>query len=170
MLLAVLAVLALTAASAFADWQWWIIERKIRADFPRVHPISTSDLATWLADPRRARPLLLDVRSASEFSVSHIEGAQRVEPGSAVTNAKLPEVGKSTPIVTYCSVGYRSSAFAEKLRAAGFTKVQNLDGSLFRWANENRPLVNARGELTDKAHPYNSFWGRLLHSEHRAKL
>ena len=53
---------------------------------------------------------------------------------------RLPEVDKNTPIVVYCSVGYRSEKIGEKLRKAGYTNVTNLFGGLFTWANENRPL------------------------------
>ena len=44
--------------------------------------------------------------------------------------------------MTYCAVGYRSAEMATQLRAAGFTNVRNLEGSIFQWANEHRPLVH----------------------------
>lgn len=168
--LAALALFVFAGAPALAGWQWRMVRKKIHADFPQVRQISTAALAAWLDDPRgkASPPLLLDVRTAPEFAVSHLAGAQRVEPGASVADAKLSGVKKEALIVTYCSVGCRSSAFAETLRAAGFVNVQNLDGSIFQWANENRPLVDARGQPTEKAHPYNAFWGRMLRAQHRA--
>ena len=72
-------------------------------------------------------------------------------------------------IVTYCSVGYRSAGVAQRLRAAGFTQVYNLEGSLFRWANEGRPLY--RGDtLVHQVHPYDRVWGTLLKEELRAYI
>jgi hypothetical protein len=71
------------------------------------------------------------------------------------------------PIVTYCSVGYRSGAFAERLRSAGFTNVVNLEGSIFRWANEGRPLFRSARPVTE-VHPYNRTWGLLLKEDRRA--
>ena len=152
-----------------------MVQRKIRAEFPSVRHIRTGELAAWLRDPHRKPPLLLDVRTAEEFNVSHISGAQRVEPVSPDAPdediARLKQgIAKNAPIVTYCSVGYRSSAFAKKLREAGFTNAQNLEGSIFQWANENRPLVDAHGKPTDKAHPYNALWGRMLNKTHRASI
>ena len=47
---------------------------------------------------------------------------------------------RDTPIVVYCSVGYRSARVARWLGRQGFTNVRNLDGSLFAWANEGRPM------------------------------
>ena len=61
-------------------------------------------------------------------------------------------------VVVYCSVGYRSSRLAEELRARGFENVFNLEGSLFQWANEGRPLYRGE-ERVDQAHPYDEEWG-----------
>ncbi|MGH7937844.1 MAG: rhodanese-like domain-containing protein, partial [Bryobacteraceae bacterium] len=76
---------------------------------------------------------------------------------------------KDATIVTYCSVGYRSAGMARRLHAAGFTRVQNLEGSIFEWANEHRPLVHD-GKAATQVHPYDALWGRLLQPEVRAPL
>ena len=55
-------------------------------------------------------------------------------------------------IVVYCSVGYRSSELAEFLMKTGFTEVYNLEGSIFRWANEGRPVYRAE-ERVRVVHP-----------------
>jgi hypothetical protein len=72
-------------------------------------------------------------------------------------------------IVTYCSVGYRSAALALRLHAAGYRYVENLEGSIFEWANENRPLVHD-GKPTDRVHPYNAVWEMLLDKDRRARV
>ena len=46
-------------------------------------------------------------------------------------------------------------------------KVYNLEGSLFKWANEGRAMVDDKGEPTVYAHPYNTMFGKLLKSELR---
>ena len=73
----------------------------------------------------------------------------------------LPGVARDIPVVTYCAVGYRSAEFAARLGAAAFTHVQNLEGSIFRWANEHRPLVSD-GAPAWRVHPYSKSWGQLL--------
>ena len=143
---------------------WSLVNAKIRHDFPEVKRISTGELATWLADRDRPAPLLLDVRTQAEYDVSHLRNAGRVEPDAPASTVPPP---KDRPIVTYCSVGYRSGAFAERLRAAGFSKVVNLEGSIFAWANEGRPIFRD-GAQVEKVHPYNWMWGLLLRKEHRA--
>jgi len=159
-------VIFLWCAPPAEGFSWTLVNAKIRHDFPNVNRITTSELAAWLGDRKRTAPLLLDVRTLPEFEVSHLANAQHVEPDSAVSAIRRP---KDQPIVTYCSVGYRSGQFAQKLQAAGFTKVMNLDGSIFRWANEGRPIL--RGDrAAEKVHPYNRTWGLLLEKKYRAAV
>ena len=161
-------VLALLFASAVRGhaFGWALVNAKIRSEFPDVRRITTAELAAWLNDSSRPAPRLLDVRTRAEFDVSHLHGAKHVDPDAAAAS-----VGgaKDQPIVTYCSVGYRSGAFAKKLGDAGYTNVTNLEGSIFRWANEDRPLL-AGGRAADKVHPYNRTWGMLLKRQHRATV
>lgn len=163
--LVVVALATITAPLFAQGIGWRLVNAKIRSEFPDVPRLQTSQLADTLNNPREQKPLLLDVRTKAEFDVSHLAGATRVEPGSDVSKLSLP---KDRPIVTYCSVGYRSAAMAKKLRDAGYTDVTNLEGSIFRWANENRPLVH-EGHPTDKVHPYNAAWGMLVDTGHRAE-
>jgi rhodanese-related sulfurtransferase len=147
---------------------WFLLKKSLRHKFPKVEWISTSELADWLADKRRPAPVLLDVRTPDEWNVSHLPGARRVDPNASVESvaAGLP---KDTPIVTYCAVGYRSGEMADRLRAAGFSNVRNLEGSIFQWANEHRPLVRG-DERARTVHPYSAFWGRLLNDDVRAPI
>ena len=72
-------------------------------------------------------------------------------------------------MIVYCSVGYRSSALAEKLQRAGFTNVANLEGSLFQWANENRPLHRGTNTVRE-VHGYSRKWSGLLQADVPVKL
>ncbi len=146
---------------------WALVNAKIRSEFPDVRRITTAELAAWLKASDRPAPLLLDVRTRAEFDVSHLAGAKHVEP-----TAPASVVGdlKGQPIVTYCSVGYRSGGFAKKLIDAGYVNVANLDGSIFRWANEGRPVASSSRRRADKVHPYNRTWGLLLQRQYRADV
>ena len=146
---------------------WRALNAAIRRAFPAVPRIRTSELSAWLGDPERLPPRLLDVREPAEYRVSHLQGAQQVDPDSDPSTLRLR---KDQPVVTYCSVGYRSAAYAQKLRRAGFTNVRNLEGSIFEWANEDRPLVGEKEQPLQQVHPYSHVWGLLLRSERRARL
>jgi rhodanese-related sulfurtransferase len=139
----------------------------IRSRFPHVRQISTKDLARWLAAPSPPAPLaLIDARNPAEFAVSHLCGAQNCRTTAAVATL-VPD--KTRRLVVYCSVGYRSCALADKLQRAGYTNVFNLEGSIFAWANEGRPVFQGKAELRPaRIHPYNRKWGQLLNESLRA--
>lgn len=161
-------IIAALALLGMRSIDWFLLKQSLRHRFPKVEWITTAQLADWLADKQRQPPVLLDVRTDEEWNVSHLPGARRVDP-SASTEKATAGMLKETPIVAYCAVGYRSAALATKLRAAGFTNVRNLEGSIFQWANEHRSLVSEDKQVTT-VHPYSSFWGRLLTNDARAPL
>ncbi len=132
----------------------------IRAEFPEVSIMTTQEWAEGMKDALRPVPILLDVREEREYAVSHQPEALRAESDPV---AQLRRLGASsrTSVVVYCSVGYRSALLARKLSQAGFSNVRNLEGSIFAWANEGRPLVNSHGP-TDGVHPFDVRWGRYL--------
>lgn len=190
-IVAYLLCLSLAIGGCARDLTWSAVDRLIAASYPEVPTISTDSLASLLssdrggmtasrpyaarsdsvaflldADPSDA-PILLDVRTADEFAVSHLAGAIRVEPGT--DPAQLDSLRGRGPIVTYCSVGYRSAELASMLIDAGFSDVSNLRGSIFRWANEGRPVYRD-GRRVREVHPYDEIWGVLLDPSLRTKL
>lgn len=165
--LAVLLVIG-CALAACRPVDWFLLKRTLRGKFSDVRWITTKELADWLADKQRPAPALLDVRTPAEWNVSHLAGARRVDPQASAPEA-AGGLAKDAPIVAYCSVGYRSGLMARRLRAAGYTQVQNLEGSIFEWANEGRPLVH-EGKPATKVHPYDATRGKLLRPERRAPL
>jgi rhodanese-related sulfurtransferase len=143
------------------------VKKKVRIQFPSVRQLSTAELAAWSEQTNRPKPILLDARTPAEFAVSHLPGARRVDLKAPLTEL-LNHLGTNQPVVVYCSVGYRSSRLAERLQQAGCTNVFNLDGSIFQWANEDRPLERD-GRPVSEVHPYNKTFGQRLRPEHRAK-
>ncbi|MEL7023574.1 MAG: rhodanese-like domain-containing protein [Pseudomonadota bacterium] len=125
----------------------------VREEYSDVKHLSPADLDAL------DQPVLIDVRRDSEYAVSRIPGAVH-----APDEERLLEVAQQAgdrPIVVYCSLGVRSSIAVRKLQEQGYDNAANLDGSLFAWANEERPLENDSG-TTEKAHPFNAWWGRYL--------
>ena len=149
------------------DMTWSFVGRLIKRNFPTVPHVSTEDLARRLADPAAQPVVLLDVRTVEEYQVSHLPSARRVEPKSDDL-VWLETMARDTTIVAYCSVGYRSARLVKQLADAGFSDVANLEGSIFRWANEGRPVVRDGVEVWD-VHPYDVVMGRLLTRELRAR-
>jgi len=113
--------------------------------------------------------LIFDARSPEEYRVSHIPGAQHL--GYRDFDLKqLDSIPKDTKIVLYCSVGYRSELIGEELREAGYQKVYNLYGSIFEWVNRGYPVVNQRGDTTQKIHAYNRRWSQWVNHPEVEKI
>ena len=139
----------------------------VAATLPDVRWISTEELARRIQSSQGQKILLLDARTRDEYQVSHLAEALRVEPDKA-SFADLA-VPSNALIVVYCSVGYRSAVVADGLREAGYQEVVNLEGGIFQWANEGRPLYRS-GNRAATVHPYDDTWGTLLRSDLRAPL
>ena len=140
---------------------WSTTLKMIRAKFPQVAQLSTDSLHTWLEESKTAeRPLLLDVREKEEYGVSHLKDAVSALTKEEALQA-LEGVAPDRPVVLYCSVGYRSSEMAGFLQQRGFKQVYNLEGSIFAWANEGRPVYRG-DERVLEVHPYDRVWGKLL--------
>jgi len=142
------------------DLTWRTVQKMIATEYPDVPTISTDSLGERLSDSTPRRPVLLDARSPDEYAVSHLRGARCVEP-DADAYPSLDTLAADRPIVVYCSVGYRSAGVARTLQEQGFTNVFNLKGSIFRWANEARPVYR-NGRPVNVVHPYDASWGTLL--------
>ncbi len=139
---------------------WPELQETIHARFPGVKEITTKELAAILAADTFPPPLLLDVRTEEEYRVSHLKGAVRAENVDDAFRV-LRRERKDRLVVAYCSVGYRSAALVADLEKRGITGVLNLEGSIFRWANEGRPVYRDDGR-TEEVHPYDDRWGTLL--------
>ena len=140
---------------------WTEVTRDIRNTFPDVKQLQTAELQSWLTNSKGKPAILIDARRKEEFHVSHISGAINIPYNNKDPLKYLMNIKPDNPIVVYCSVGYRSSILARKLQTLGFKDVHNLEGSIFKWANEGRPLVQGN-TIVHKVHPYNAHWGRLL--------
>lgn len=145
---------------------WPELKVDIRRRYPGVPQLTVPALQAWLQDTSKPPPLLLDVRTAEEFADGHLAGAVRV--GSAREAMKLLQARPAVAaVVLYCSVGERSSALAQALMSQDVRGVQNLEGSLFEWANSGHVVVGQGGDSgrSGTVHPYDRQWGRLLRRE-----
>jgi len=141
------------------------VKQEIREKFPDVDHIPIDQLADWILQQRAI--LLVDVREKSEFEISHLENAIHSQQANEIH--RLFEEGNFSEVVVYCSVGYRSAEMARLLGHQGLRSVFNLEGSIFEWANQDRPVHSSAGPV-EKVHPYDAEWGKLLRRRLRAPL
>ncbi len=148
------------AIAVHAALDWPTLKNKIQRSHPDVPQIQTEELDRLLTSEEDEKPLLIDVREKREFEVSHLKGAKRAKTVREALKILGPAPANRF-IVLYCAVGFRSSALAEKLQDRGYTRVYNLEGSIFKWTSEQRPIYR-EDELTDKVHPFSIKWGHLI--------
>ena len=111
--------------------------------------------------------LILDVREASEFQISHLPGAELVDPDITADEflARYGDRLAGREVLLYCSVGVRSSRLGERIQAVakarGAAGVYNIRGGIFAWHNYGKRLYMQKGQ-TDLVHPYSTRWSRYL--------
>ena len=149
-------VLLLLSASVFGQ----IKSRSYRTMIDALNA-ETVPYVTCARLKSRPQTILLDTRQRREYDVSHLPGARWVGYDE-FDLTRVKDLPKQTPIVVYCSVGYRSEKVGEKLLAAGYTNVHNLYGSLFEWINQGNAVVGSDGKPTHRVHGYSRFWGVWL--------
>jgi len=145
-------------------------EKLIQA-FPTVEHIT----AEALQGLETGSVMIFDVREVDEYEVSHIRQAIHVSPKISAENFldQYRDAANGKTFIFYCSVGHRSSILAEKVQdkliASGSGPIYNLEGGLFNWHNQNRPLVTEQAESTDYIHPYNFYWGRMVNQKDKRR-
>lgn len=140
--------------------EWEGVTKKIHSQYPTVSQLSTEEVHNMLAKQNLMKLVLLDTREPEEYDVSHLPGAYLATTDEEALKA-IAKSDKDSQIIVHCSVGYRSSEMAKKLQEKGVTKVFNMEGSIFKWANKGRELY--RGDQRVRVvHPYNSKWRQLL--------
>ncbi|MGH9465448.1 MAG: rhodanese-like domain-containing protein [Thermoanaerobaculia bacterium] len=120
-----------------------------RQAFPEVPAVAPADLAGLAA---AGRLVLVDVRTPAEQAVSQIAGAIT----AAEFEQRRAELAGAV-VVTYCTIGYRSGLYAERLRAEGWD-ARNLAGSLLAWTHAGGELVDPEGQPTKRLHVYGERW------------
>ena len=162
----------------FSSWRTLtlnLLQVLIKLKFPKVKSLTTQELDLWLKDPDEPDPLLIDARHIEEYTLSHLQTAQSFTSVQDLLKDVTCHVSTfHTPIVVYCSIGYRSADVANSLVKAGFSCVFNLSGGIFQWVNEERPIFQRKqlqnSRLVKSVHPYNKLWGNLLKPEYRNSL
>jgi rhodanese-related sulfurtransferase len=132
------------------------LEKMLKGSVPVISTDSLADSISSSSDW-----VILDSRELDEFEISHLPNAKWVGHSDFSVH-RVSDIPKDANLVVYCSIGIRSENIAEILVSCGFSKVQNLYGGIFAWANEHKPLVTQNQKLTLAEHGYNKKWEKLL--------
>ncbi len=102
-----------------------------------MQQITAPDLALWLEEVQKNKPLLLDVREPWEYETCHIPGSQLMPMQSVPL--RFEELDHELEIVCICHHGGRSMQVAHFLERNGFKKIINLTGGVHAWALQVEP-------------------------------
>jgi rhodanese-related sulfurtransferase len=143
----------------------WALHQALRMKFPLVRQVTPAELVTWMQDPKRPPPLLVDARTLAEFQHSHLQGAVHLDP-SAGDLTPLQRIPYEQAVVVYDAAGVGGTAMVIALSRAGYRRLSNLDGGIFGWVNQGHPVVTDVGEAHTVT-PVSWSWGRLLKARYR---
>lgn len=123
------------------------------ADYQRVFPdVPGIDASALRAALDADAVVLVDVRTLEERATSTIPGAISREE----FEERAHEL-RGSAVVTYCTIGYRSGAYAEQLLGEGWD-ARNFVGSLLAWTHAGGDLVDSEGQPTQRLHVYGERW------------
>ena len=102
-----------------------------------MQQIRPQQLAAWLSDDSRRKPVLLDVREDWEFALCKLPGALHMP--MHLVPLRSNELNPDDEIVLICHLGMRSMQVAMFLERQGFSSLINLTGGVAGWADEVDP-------------------------------
>jgi len=102
-----------------------------------MQQLSPQQLAAWLADPAREKPVLLDVREPWEIEICRLRDSVHIPMASVP--ARKEELDPEADTVVVCHHGARSFQVGVLLEASGFRNVFNLSGGVDGWAKQVDP-------------------------------
>ncbi|CEM63192.1 rhodanese-like domain-containing protein [Treponema phagedenis] len=98
----------------------------------RMQNISGSDAKELI---KNSSAVIIDVRTAGEFSAGHIPNAIHIPVSLLSSKAEDSLPDKSQKIILYCQTGMRSMQALYTLHSKGYTDLYNL-GSIHSWAGD----------------------------------
>ncbi len=80
-----------------------------------------------------AAPVILDVRSRSEFARGHVPGARQISFWRISRHIGELAIPRDSELVVYCGHGPRAAIAGRALRRRGFTRITYLEGHFSEW-------------------------------------
>lgn len=90
--------------------------------------INLSPNEAWELLLKDSSAMLVDVRTSEEYSLGHIEGSLCIPLKDISNNPFSVCENRNTPIILYCQKGYKSSAAAQTLIDAGYSRIYTIPG------------------------------------------
>ena len=119
-----------------------VIVNEILALLSGVRRIGPAQLTALV---NRDNALVVDLRPIADFDKGHIAGSKNVQLSQFDPENKQLAPAKALPVVLVCKLGESAVGAAKRLRKAGFSNVNVLEGGIQAWQSADLPLVKGRG-------------------------
>ena len=92
---------------------------------------------------------LIDVRTPAEFCEAHVSFARNVPLDQLdAANLAAERIDNTQPLYVICQSGARGKRACEKLSAAGYTKVVNVEGGTQAWDQARLPVMRGHKSIS----------------------
>lgn len=106
----------------------------------KVTNLSAADFAGAILENN---VVTLDVRTPSEFAEGHISGAINIDVEGANFDSEISKLDSAKVYAVYCHSGRRSQIAVDKMSAAGFVNLYNLENGIADWISRGWPVVTS---------------------------
>ena len=93
-----------------------------------------------LLQSEQAPPIIVDVRSSSEYNTGHIPHAQHIPFWQSFTTDALDNSEKQEDVILYCEHGPRAGIAKFAYYMAGFKKIRYVEGHMTAWRKAGLPM------------------------------
>jgi len=122
-----------------------IIRLNQKGEAKTMQMISPKDAQEIISKDQKTR--LLDVRSALEFTETHLKDSINIPIDMLGLKMKsLSQSGQS--YIVFCRTGNRSPMAADILLQSGISSVKVMEGGLTRWQKERLPVIKGQGGIS----------------------
>lgn len=111
---------------------------RLRRKYQMISPARLTELVN------REQGLVVDLRPQAEYEKGHIAGALHLPMSQLNPDSKALSKARELPIVLVCQRGATARSAADRLVAAGFSRVNVLDGGIAAWQSAELPLGRSR--------------------------
>jgi hydroxyacylglutathione hydrolase len=102
-----------------------------------LNQISAEELREYISEYK-----IIDVRSYTEYDISHIPGAVNIHSGYLKNN--IDKISDDEKLVLYCASGDRSAIGASFLLKLGHRNIYNLSGGINAWIQAGCQIEKAK--------------------------
>lgn len=95
-------------------------------------------------------PVIIDVRSDSEYAASHVPGAIHIPFWSAFSTDQLDDLTQEELLVLYCEHGPRAGIAKFAFSMDGFDNLVYLEGHMSGWKQAGLPVDTEKAEDSSK--------------------